>query len=162
MISTNKETIFKWKHYQPNIIVLTVCWYLRYKLSLPDLVGIIKERGLSLAHTTIMRGVYQYGLKLNKWIQKYFKLTNKSWRIDETYLKIKGDKMYLYRKIDSEGNTIDFYLSQKRDAKAANSWHATKTVDKPLMTIKTILIAIHELKEEKWLPLRMNNMQQYH
>ncbi|MGG1151018.1 IS6 family transposase, partial [Bacillus wiedmannii] len=114
-----KENIFKWRHYQPDIIVLTVRWYLRYNLSFHDLVEMMEERGLSLAHTTIMRWVHQYGPELNERIRKHLKLTNDSWRVDETYIKIKGDKRYLYRAIDSEGNTIDFYLSYKRDAKAA-------------------------------------------
>ncbi|ANS51625.1 hypothetical protein BM86_20460 [Bacillus thuringiensis] len=64
-----KENIFKWKHYQPDIIVLTVRWYLRYNLSLRDLVEMMEERGLSLAHTTIMRWVHQYGPELNERIR---------------------------------------------------------------------------------------------
>ncbi len=55
--------------------------------------------------------------ELNERIRKILKATNDSWRVDETYIKIKGERMYLYRVIDSEGNTIDFYLSRKRDAK---------------------------------------------
>ncbi len=94
----------------------------------------MEERGLSLAHTTIMRWVHQYGPELNEQVRKYLNATNDSWRVDETYIKIKGEKMYLYRAIDSEGNTIDFYLSRKRDAKATKcflkqaliSCHATK------------------------------------
>ncbi|MGX5634108.1 IS6 family transposase [Bacillus thuringiensis] len=129
-----KENIFKWKQYQPDIIVLTVRWYLRYNLSLRDVVEMMEERGLFLVHTTIMRWVHQYGPELNERIRKHLKPTNDSWRVDETYIKIKGEKMYLYRAIDSEGNTIDFYLSRKRDAKAAKrflkkvwaSGHATK------------------------------------
>ncbi|PDY63036.1 IS6 family transposase, partial [Bacillus cereus] len=102
-----KPTDFKWKHYQPEIILLTVRWYLRYHLSSRDLVEMMEERGLSLAHTTIMRWVHQYGPALNERIRKHLKSTNDSWRVDETYIKIKGEKMYLYRAIDSEGNTID-------------------------------------------------------
>ena len=128
------ENIFKWKHYQPDIILLTIRWYLRYNLSFRDLVEMMEERGLSLAHTTIMRWVHQYGPELNTRIRKHLKPTNDSWRVDETYLKIKGKKMYLYRAVDSEGNTIDFYLSQRRNTKAAKrflkkalaSCHATK------------------------------------
>ncbi|PEJ62490.1 IS6 family transposase, partial [Bacillus wiedmannii] len=129
-----QENIFKWKHYQPDIILLTVRWYLRYNLSLLDLLEMMEERGFSLAHTTIMRWVHQYGPGLNERIRTHLKLTNNSWRVDETYIKIKGKKMYLYRTIDSEGNKIDFYFSRKRDAKAAKcflkkalaSCHATK------------------------------------
>ncbi len=114
-----KENLFKWKHYQTDIILLTIRWYLRYNLSFRDLVEMMEERGLSLAHTTIMRWVHQYRPELKKRIRKHLKSTNDSWRVDETYLKIKGKKMYLYRAVDSEGNTIDFYLSQRRNAKAA-------------------------------------------
>ncbi|OTX88857.1 IS6 family transposase [Bacillus thuringiensis serovar chanpaisis] len=155
-----KENIFKWKHYQPDIIVLTVRWYLRYNLSLRNLVEMMEERGLSLAHTTIMRWVHQYGPELNERIRKYLKPTNDSWRVDETYIKIKGEKMYLYRAIDSEGNTIDFYLSRKRDAKAAKcflkkaltSCHATKPRSITADGDKAYPVAIRELKEEKFIP----------
>lgn len=161
------ENVFKWKHYQPDIILLTVRWYLRYNLSFRDLVEMMEERGLSLAHTTIMRWVHQYGPVLNERMRKYLKPTNDSWRVDETYLKIKGEKMYLYRAIDSEGNTIDFYLSQKRDAKAAKrflkkalaSCHATNPRTITADGDKAYPVAIRELKEEKYIshctPLRV-------
>ena len=97
-----QENIFKWKHYQPDIILLTVRWYLRYNLSLRDLVEMMEERGLFLAHTTIMRWVHQYGPELNERIRKHLKSTNDSWRVDETYIKIKGEKMYLYRAIPKD------------------------------------------------------------
>ncbi|MED3090391.1 IS6 family transposase, partial [Bacillus toyonensis] len=80
-----KTTNFKWKHYQPEIIIRTVGWYLRYHLSFRDLVEMMEERGLSLAHTTIMCWVHQYGSALNERIRKYLKSTNDSWRVDETY-----------------------------------------------------------------------------
>nr|WLE90981.1 hypothetical protein GGBNIMDK_00012 [Bacillus cereus]WLE91173.1 hypothetical protein GGBNIMDK_00204 [Bacillus cereus] len=122
MISIATENIFKWKQYQPNIILLTIRWYLRYNLNFRDLVEMMKERELFLAHTTIMHWVHQYGSELNMRIRKHFKPTNDSSRVDETYLKIKGKKMYLYRTVDSEGNTIDFYLSQRRNEKAAKGF----------------------------------------
>ncbi|ANS51826.1 transposase [Bacillus thuringiensis] len=158
-----KENIFKWKHYQPDIILLTVRWYLRYNLSLRDLVEMMEERGFSLAHTTIMRWVHQYGPELNERIRTHLKSTNDSWRVDETYIKIKGEKMYLYRAIDSEGNTIDFYLSRKRDAKAAKrflkkalaSCHATKPRSITADGDTAYPVAIRELKEEKCIPLRV-------
>lgn len=66
VISMEKENLVKWKHYQPDIILLTVRWYLRYKVSFRDLVEMMKERGLFLAHTTIMRCVHQYGPEFDK------------------------------------------------------------------------------------------------
>ena len=81
----------------------------------------MEERGLSMAHTTFMRLVHQYGPELDKRVRRHLNLkpTNDSWRVDETYIKVKGQWMYLYRAVDSEGNTIDFYLSKTRDKKAA-------------------------------------------
>ncbi|MFJ8356817.1 IS6 family transposase [Bacillus paramycoides] len=156
-----KENVFKWKHYQPDIILLTVRWYLRYNLSFRDLVEMMEERGLSISHTTIMRWVHQYGPELDKRIRRHLKQTNDSWRIDETYIKVKGRWMYLYRAVDSKGNTIDFYLSKTRDQKAAKrffkkalqSFHVSKprviTVDKK----PAYPIAIEELKKEKKMPV---------
>ncbi|OUB56718.1 IS6 family transposase, partial [Bacillus thuringiensis] len=158
-----KENIFKWKHYQPDIILWTVRWYLRYNLSFRDLVEMMEERGLTLSHTTIMRWVHQYGPELNERIRKHLKRTNDSWRVDETYIKIKGENMYLYRAVDSEGNTLDFYLSKKRDAKAAKcflkkalaSFHVTKPRVITVDGNKAYPVAIRELKNEKSIPYGM-------
>jgi transposase-like protein len=79
----------------------------------------MKERGLFIAHTTIMHWVHQYGAELDKRIRRHLKQTNDSWRVDETYIKVKGPWMYLYRAVDSAENTIDFFLSKTRDAKSA-------------------------------------------
>lgn len=149
-----KENIFKWKHYQSDIIVLAVRWYLWYNLSLRDLMEMMEERELSLVHTTIIRWVHQYGPELNERIRKHLKRTNDSWRVDETYIKIKGENMYLYRAIDSERNTIDFYLSSKCDAKAAMrflkkslvSCHATAPRSITADGDKAYPVVIRELK----------------
>lgn len=156
-----KQNLFKWKHYQPDIILLTVRWYLRYNLSFRDVVEMMEERGLSITHTTIMRWVHQYGPELGELIRGYLKTTNDSWRVDETYVKVKGQWMYLYRAVDSEGNTIDFYLSKTRNTEAAKhffkkalqSFHVSKshviTVDKNL----AYPMAIEELKNQKKMPI---------
>ncbi|MGS0533901.1 IS6 family transposase (plasmid) [Bacillus mycoides] len=156
-----KQNLFKWKHYQPDVILLTVRWYLRYNLSFRDLVEMMEERGLSLAHTTIMRWVHQYGPELDKRVRRHLKSTNDSWRVDETYVKVKGQWMYLYRAVDSKGYTIDFHLSKTRDhratkrffKKALQSFHVSKprviTVDKN----PAYPIAIEELKTEKKMPV---------
>ena len=155
-----KENFFKWKHYQPDIILLTVRWYLRYNLSFRDLVEMMEERGLSIAHTTIMRWVHQYGPELDERVRRHLKTTNDSWRVDETYVKVKGQWMYLYRAVDSEGNTIDFYLSESRDKQAAKRFFkkalAASHICKPrVITVDknpAYPVAIQELKEEKRMP----------
>lgn len=117
-----KEQLFKGKHFQPDIILLTVRWYLRYNLSFRNLVEMKEERGLWMAHTTIMRWVHQYGPELDLRIRPHLKPTNDSWRVEETYIKVKGQWMYLYRAVDSEGNTIEFHLSKTRDKQAAKDF----------------------------------------
>ncbi len=113
---------FKWRHYQAEIIMLCVRWYLRYRLSYRDLKEMMAERGLTLDHTTIYRWVQYYGKEIHKRITKYLRSPNDSWRVDETYVKIKGTWHYLYRAVDSNGETIDFYLSKTRDRKAAKKF----------------------------------------
>ncbi|EFH84928.1 IS6 family transposase [Ktedonobacter racemifer] len=110
---------FKWRHFQTDVILLCVRWYLRYSLSYRDLEEIMLERGLHVDHTTIYRWVQQYAPELEKRCHLHLKPTTDSWRVDETYIKIKKEWMYLYRAVDSEGNTLDFWLSSTRDGEAA-------------------------------------------
>ena len=110
---------FKWRHFQAEIIILCVRWYLRYSLSYRDLEEIMQERGLSVDHTTIYRWVQRYAPELEKRCRPHLKTCNDSWRVDETYIKIKKVWFYLYRAVDSDGNTLEFLLSPIRDAKAA-------------------------------------------
>ncbi|SCA97131.1 Uncharacterized protein BWINRA5_00456 [Bacillus mycoides] len=97
---------------------------------------------------------------MDKRIRRYLKQTNDSWRVDETYIKVKGQWMYLYRAVDSNGNTIDFCLSKTRDHKALRSFHVSQprviTVDKN----PAYPIAIEQLKKEKSIPNGMRLRQQ--
>jgi IS6 family transposase len=110
---------FKWRHFQANIILLCVRWYLRYALSYRDLEEMMLERGLHVDHTTIYRWVQQYAPELEKRCRPHLKTCNDSWKVDETYIKIRKVWFYLYRAVDSEGNTLEFLLSPTRDAEAA-------------------------------------------
>ncbi len=84
------EQAFEGRHFDREIIILCVRWYLRYKLSLRDLVEMMTERGLSLAHTTIMRWVKRFTPEFVKRWNRFGIPTGRSWRVDETYLKIRG------------------------------------------------------------------------
>lgn len=77
------------------------------------------ERGLTVDHTTVYRWVQVYAPELDKRCRTHLRPTNNSWWVDETYIEAKGEWKYLYRAVDSEGNTLDFMLSAKRDARAA-------------------------------------------
>src|SRR5450631_4373871 len=114
-----RPTIFKWRQTEPALILCAVRWYLRYSLSLRDVEELLEERSLEADHTTVWRWVQRYGPELEQRLRRHLKPTNKSWRVDETYLRVKGRWCYLYRAIDSAGATIDFLLSALRDADAA-------------------------------------------
>jgi transposase-like protein len=113
-----RPAIFKWWQTEPGLILCAVRWYLRYSLSLRDVEELLEERGLNVDHTTVWRWVQYYGPELEQRLRKHLKPTNKSWRVDETYVGVKGRWCYLYRAIDSRGATIDFLLSALRDADA--------------------------------------------
>ena len=99
--------------------MLCVRWYLRYCLRLRDLEELMAERGLCVDHSTIGRWVLRYAPELNKRVRRQVRTPNRSWRVDETYIRVAGVWTYLYRAVDSAGETIDFMLSPKRDAVAA-------------------------------------------
>ncbi|GGA16867.1 hypothetical protein GCM10008018_71610 [Paenibacillus marchantiophytorum] len=96
-----------------------------------------------MAHTTIMRWVHQFGPELDKRIRPYLKPTNDSFRVDESYIKVKGQWKYLYRAVDSSGITIDFMLSENRDTLAAKRFFVDKNPAYPT--------AVQQLKDEKVL-----------
>jgi len=114
-----RPAIFKWRQTEPGLILCAVRWYLRYSLSLRDVEELLEERGLKADHTTVWRWVQCYAPELEQRLRRYLKPTNKSWRVDETYVRVKGRWGSLYRAIDSAGATIDFLLSALRDAEAA-------------------------------------------
>ena len=154
--------LFKWRHYESEIILLCVRWYLRYALSYRDLEEMMNERGLSVDHTTIYRWVQAYAPELEKRIRPHLRLTNDSYRIDETYVKVKGAWKYLYRAVDSTGQTIDFMLSAKRDTKAAKRFFrkmlkaASHSSQRMINVDKNPAYppAVEQLKEEGTLPNR--------
>ena len=158
-VSMSKSNPFKWRHDEPEIILLCVRWYLTYPLSYRQVAARVNERGLDVHHSTIYRWVQQYAPELDKRCRPHLQSTNDSWRVDETYIKLKGKDRYLYRAVDSQGKTIDFLLTAHRDAEAAkrflrkalkaihNSRPRVINVDKNAAYPK----AIDELKEKKQL-----------
>jgi IS6 family transposase len=114
-----RPALFKGRHFEPEIIVLCVRRYLRYALSLRNLEEIMAERKVDVDHVTIWRWIQRYAPELSRRSQRELRMTYGSWRVDEPYLRIAGKWTYLYRAVDSTGDTIDFLLATKRDASAA-------------------------------------------
>jgi IS6 family transposase len=110
---------FKGRQYPGEVILTAVRWYLRYPLAYEHVSELLRERGLPVDASCIWRWVQAYAPELNKRCRPHLKFTNKSYRVDETYIKVKGQEKYLYRAVDSTGQTIDFLLTAKRDAAAA-------------------------------------------
>jgi transposase-like protein len=122
VMQQTRPALFRGRHFDDQIIILCVRWYLRYCLTYRDLEELMAERGLSVDHSTIARWVLRYAPELNKRIRRDTRLPNRSWRVDVTYVRVAGSWTYLYRAVDSTGETIDFLLSPKRDAIAAKQF----------------------------------------
>ena len=110
---------FKGRHHQQDMILQCIRWYVAYSLSYRDLEELMQERGYEVDHSTIQRWVVHYAPRIEKAFRNIKKRTGLRWRLDETYIKIKGQWKYLYRAVDKQGNTVDFLLTDKRDKKAA-------------------------------------------
>jgi len=111
--------LFKGRHFNHLLIIQAVRWYITYKLSYRDVCDLMPELGVALVHTTIMRWVQRFVPVFEKKWKKYARPVGSSWRVDETYLKVKGKWHYLYRAVDKQGRTVDFLLSKHRDKVAA-------------------------------------------
>lgn len=115
----DKEKPFKWKHFSGEIILWLVRWYCRYALSYKDLKEMAAERGLFVERSSLCRWVHEYAPQIASRVKHSLKKTTDSWRVDETYLKIKGAWHYLYWAIDKAGQTLDWMLSRHRNKSAA-------------------------------------------
>jgi transposase, IS6 family len=118
-VQVSRDQSFKGRQFTAEVILWAVRWYLMFPISYRDLELMLLDRGVEVDHTTIFRWIQAYAVELEKRVRPHLRMSNGSWRVDETYVKVKGRWMYLYRAVDSRGQTIDFLLSAKRDAEAA-------------------------------------------
>ena len=110
---------FSGRHYPPEIILQCVRWYVSYGISYRNLEEMMSERGIEMDHATLNRWVLKYAPEIEKKSRRYKRSVHGSWRMDETYIKVKGVWKYLYRAVDKFGKTVDFLLTAKRDKAAA-------------------------------------------
>ena len=111
--------MFKGRHFDKSVILLCIRWYLAYNLSLRNLEEMMAERGISVDHATVHRWVIRYSPELLKRFNLRKRSVSRKWHVDETYIKVRGRWMYLYRAIDSNGDTVEFWFSERRNLIAA-------------------------------------------
>jgi putative transposase len=111
--------MFKGRQFDQSVILLCVRWYLAYSLSLRNLEEMMAERGISVDHATVGRWVVHYSPELLERFNRRKRPVSRKWHVDETYIKVRGRWTYLYRAIDSNGDTVEFWFSDRRNLAAA-------------------------------------------
>ncbi|WP_432652125.1 IS6 family transposase [Piscirickettsia salmonis] len=131
---------FSGRHFKKDLIMMAIRWYIAYTLSYRDIEELMAERGIQVDHSTIHRWVVEYTPQLEGRFKKCYKRQpGASWRLDETYIKIKGQWYYLYRAIDKHGDTIDFSLSERRDEAAAYGFLKKATASSNVIPDKIVI-----------------------
>src|SRR5215472_11500846 len=161
-MKSTRPTPFWKRWFEPTGIVTCVRWYLRFSLSLRDVKELMAERGLSVHHTSVWRWTQAYGPEVYRRLQGEVKRKPSTWHMDETFVRIAGRWMYLFRAVDSGGQTVDFYLWETRDCEAAKLFliRALANPDnRPARVfardgLPSYSAAIRELQEEGHLPRR--------
>jgi transposase-like protein len=114
--------IYGRRAFDSDIIELCVRWYITYRLSYRDLLEMMAERGIEVAHTTMLRWVMRYDPELEKRWSRFSRAVGTSWRVDETYNSIRAKWHYFYRAVDKQGKTVDFLLRRDRGIAAAKAF----------------------------------------
>ncbi|MFL9921882.1 IS6 family transposase [Paraburkholderia fungorum] len=156
--------VLKRLHYPLEVILTCVRWYVAYPLSLRHLEEMMAERGIAVDHSTVHRWAIKLLPVLEKAFRRCKRAAGKSWRMDETYVKIRGAWSYLYRAVDKDGNTVDFLLRAHRDKTAArryfeksiqqNGVPETVTIDKSGAN----LAALHAVNAGRDTPIKIRQV----
>jgi transposase-like protein len=117
-----RDPIYRRRRFDAEVIELCVRWYITYRLSYRDLVAMMAERGIAVSHTTIAPLGIRYVPEFEKRWNRFARPVNSSWRVDETYIKVKGKWHFLYRAVDKHGKTVDFLLRPDRSIAAAQAF----------------------------------------
>jgi putative transposase len=156
--------VLKRLHYPLDVILLCVRWYVAYSLSLRNLEEMMAERGFEVDHSSVHRWVIKLVPLFEKAFRTHKRPVGKSWRMDETYVKVGGQWKYLYRAVDKAGNTVDFPLRAHRDKAAArryfekaidlNGTPETVTIDKSGAN----LAALQAINAERETPIKVRQV----
>jgi putative transposase len=156
--------VLKRLHYPLEVMLTCVRWYVAYPLSLRHLEEMMAERGIAVDHSTVHRWAIKLLPVLEKAFRRCKRAVGKSWRMDETYVKLRGEWKYLYRAVDREGNTVDFLLRARRNKAAAqryfeksiqqNGAPETVTIDKSGAN----LAALHAVNAERETAIKIRQV----
>jgi transposase-like protein len=153
--------VLKRLHYPLDVILTCVRWYVAYPLSLRHLEEMMSERGISVDHSTVHRWAIKLLPVLEKTFRRHKRTVGKSWRMDETYIKVKGQWKYLYRAVDKAGNTLNFLLGARRDRLAAQRYFQRSMAHNGVPETVTIdqsganLAALKAINVERASPIRI-------
>jgi IS6 family transposase len=139
-IRMGRGDCFKGRQFTAEVILWAVRWYLMFPVSYRDLELMLLDRGVEVDHTTIFRWLQAYAGELEKRIRPHLRMSNGSWRVDETYVRVKGRWTDLYRAVDSRGQTIDFLLSARRDTVAAKRFFRKALAQPHVVNPRTITV----------------------
>jgi transposase-like protein len=117
-----RDPIYRGRRFQNETIELCVRWYITYRLSYRDLAAMMAERGVIVSHTTIMRWVLRYVPEFERRWDRYARPVNRSWRMDETAVSVRGGLHYLYRAVDKQGKSVGSLLRADRGMDAAKAF----------------------------------------
>ncbi|WP_282121158.1 IS6 family transposase [Ruegeria atlantica] len=118
----SRKSPFKHLRFPRKIILCAVRWYLRFPLSYQDVVDLLAERGVDVDRSTVFRWVQKFGPDLAKRTEKHLRRASVDWHVDKTYIRVGGKWRYLWRAVDANGQMVDFWLTARRDAKAAKAF----------------------------------------
>lgn len=148
-------------HYPLDVILTCVRWYVAYPLSLRHLEEMMAERGVSVDHSTMHRWAIKLLLVLEKTFRRRKRPVGRSWRMDETYIRVKGEWRYLYRSVDKDGNTVDFLLRAHRDKTAARRYFEKSIAQNDVPETVTIdksgvnLAALEAINDDREAPIKI-------
>jgi len=147
---STRAPLFLGRWFQDEVIIIAVRWYLTYPLSSRQVCEMLRDKGVAVAPSTVMRWVIRYAPEFEKRWRKFEKPAGLSWRMDETYIKVAGEWTYLYRAVDQNGKTVDFFLSKRREVRAAKTLlrHAFRNHGDPLSITLDAYAASHRAAQE--------------
>ena len=139
-MAVDQEGAFKGRHFTAEVILWALRWYLAFPVSFRDLALMLLDRGVAVDHTTLFRWGQAYAATLEQRVRRHLRACTGSGRVDETYIKVKGVWTYLYRAVDSLGQTVDFLLSARRDTAAAKRFFRKALTQAHTVNPRTITV----------------------